>query len=131
MASPIGRKIENGLKTNFYYVNPSEMTGVIYNYHVHIYKVDRSGTIDTKDVAATEDTRVTTSLLLGLRKKHPEWPASIGFAYDNRSNLYTSKRLILPSKNDKNENFLSEVIGITSNEGFLALILLVIGLHNT
>lgn len=120
MASPIGRKIEMGLNTNFFYVDPSKMTGVIYNYHVHIYKLDRSGTIDSRDIAGTEDTRVTTSLLLGLRRRHPEWPATIGFAYDNRSCLYTSSKLLLPAKNDKKENFISEVVGITTNDGIQA-----------
>lgn len=119
MTSPIGRKLDTGVKANFFYVNPALITGVIYNYHVHIYKVDRSGTIDTVDIAGSEDTRITTSLLLGLRKKHPEWSTSIGFAYDNRSSLFTSKKLILPAKNDENKNFITEVIGVTSNEGHI------------
>jgi hypothetical protein len=117
MTNPIGRKLDSGVKANFFYVNPSTITGVIFNYHVHIYKVDRSGNIDTADIAGIEDTRVTTSLLLGLRKKHPEWTPNIGFAYDNRSSLFTSKKLLLPAKNDENKNFITDVIGVTSNEG--------------
>ena len=119
MATPVGRKLDVGVKANFFAMNPAKMTGAIYVYHVHIYKVDRSGTIDTVDVASVEDPRITTSLLLNLRNRHPEWPspAAMGLAYDNRSTLFATKRLPLALRNDRNERFHSETVGISTNEG--------------
>ena len=119
MSTPIGRKIETGVRANFFFVNPSKMTGAIYVYHVHIYKVDVKGVVDSVDIASTEDTRITTSLLLQLKKKHPDWAAAKGYAYDNRSALFTTAKLPLPTKNDRNEPLLSEIVGITTNEGLL------------
>eukprot|EP01036_Dinobryon_divergens_P026494 gene26494-35157_t len=116
MSNPIGRKLDSGVKANFFALNPEKMSGAIYVYHVHIYKIDRTGTIDPVDVASKEDFRITTSLLLNLRNKHPEWPAKMGFAYDNRSTLFATKRLPLSLRNDKNERFLSETIGVSTNE---------------
>jgi hypothetical protein len=117
MANPLGRRLDSGVKANFFALNPEKMSGAIYVYHVHIYKVDRSGTIDPVDVASKEDFRITTSLLLNLRAKHPEWPAKMGYAYDNRSTLFATKRLPFSSRNEKNERFLSETVGVSTNEG--------------
>lgn len=117
MQTPIGKKIATGVRANFFAVNPTSMSGMIVNYHVHIYKVDRSGVIDTVDCAATEDTRVTTSLLLRLKKKHPEWNVS-NFAYDNRSSLYTANKLPFTAKNEKKEPFFQEVVGISTTDGY-------------
>jgi len=117
MQTPIGKKIASGVRANFFAVNPTSKSGMIVNYHVHIYKVDRTGAVETVDVAATEDTRVTTSLLLRLKKKHPEWNVG-NFAYDNRSSLYTSNKLPFTAKNDRNEPFFQEIVGIsTIDEG--------------
>ena len=119
MANPVGRRLDAGVKANFFAMNPARMSGAIYVYHVHIYKVDRSGTIDTEDVASKEDVRITTSLLLNLRNKHPEWPsaAQMGLAYDNRSTLFATKRLPFTLRNDRNERCHSETVGVSTNEG--------------
>lgn len=120
MANPVGRKLDAGVKANFFAMNPAKMTGAIYVYHVHIYKVDsRTGTIDPEDVASKEDVRITTSLLLNLRNKHPEWPsaAQMGLAYDNRSTLFATKRLPFSQRNERNERFHSETVGVSTNEG--------------
>jgi hypothetical protein len=119
MATPVGKRLESGVRTNHFPIESSRITGTIANYHVHIYKVQRDGTVDTVDIAATEDSRVTTSLMLKLKKRHPEWDGGkvIGFTYDNRSSLFTSQRLPLPGKNDRNEPFLSEIIGMSTIDG--------------
>lgn len=113
MQTPIGKKIATGVRANFFAVNPTSKSGMIVNYHVHIYKVDRAGVPESVDVAATEDTRVTTSLLLRLKKNHPEWNVG-NFAYDNRSSLYTANKLPFTKKNDRNEPFFQEIVGIST-----------------
>lgn len=123
MQTPIGKKIASGVRANFFTVNPSSKSGLIVNYHVHIYKVDRSGIVENVDVAATEDTRVTTSLLLRLKKKHPEWNVG-NFAYDNRSSLFTANKLPFTGRNDRNEPFFQEIVGISTVDGFIEFIIL-------
>ena len=77
MTNPIiGQRIPNGVVSNHFSVDTSSIPGAIYIYHVHIYKVDRDGTVKKDDVAATEDSRITTSLLKRLREKHPEFESN-------------------------------------------------------
>jgi hypothetical protein len=46
-----------------------------------------------------EDQRTTTALVMLLRDKHPEWGvgSGVGFTYNGKSIVYTSRPLPLPA----------------------------------
>lgn len=121
MSPGIGRKMDKGLKVNHFLINTTAIPGTIYQHHVHIYKVEKDGSIDKKDISTLEDSRITASLMLKLRKRHPEWEnisgQPLGFTYDGKNNLHTSAKLPFKDKNERNEPCVTEMIGLENKDG--------------
>jgi hypothetical protein len=116
----IGKELNSSnnhlIRTNHFAVNPKNIPSTIYKYHVSLYRVGRDGQVDKTDCAGEEDSRVTTSLVLRLKKKYPDWAKVTGFTYDNRSAVFTNAPLPLAARNSKNEPFLEEIVGLPNNE---------------
>jgi eukaryotic translation initiation factor 2C len=120
-ADTIGKALEptkgHTIRANHYQINPSKFPGTIFQYAIHIYKVDRSGRQETVDEAGEIDIRVSTALLMTLRDNHPEWNIGrgVGFVYDGRSVAFASGQLPLPMVEDKPS--LLEIITVKANDG--------------
>jgi hypothetical protein len=103
----------------------------IKHYHVHLYRLDRTGSIRVGakggdgDVAATEDARKTMQLMHKLIEAHPEWnngsggrsTAPLGYAYDTRSRLFTTAALPFPDRDANNMPCLTETVTLPAREG--------------
>eukprot|EP01039_Chlorochromonas_danica_P004141 gene4141-4546_t len=117
---PIGAVLSSPqhiIRSNHFQVNVSGLSPQIAHYHVHIYRIAVDGSCDKKDRAAEGEDSQNMALLLKLFDRHrAEWGGS-GYAYDSRSALFTARRLNLPERNDSNQPFLQEDIGLPSVEG--------------
>jgi hypothetical protein len=87
-------------------------------YHVHLYRVGQDGHNRSEDVAGDEDARKTVQVMKTLRDKHPAWTATgMGFAYDTKSALYTTRHLGLTEFNHDGQLFHSEIVGLPDRNG--------------
>lgn len=118
----IGKPLEASkghvVRANHYVINPSKIPGTLYQYAVHLYKVDRTGKPDTSnDEAKDIDIRASTALLMTLRDNHPEWNIGrgVGLVYDGRSVAYSSGPLPLPMIDNKIS--LLEIITVKASDG--------------
>lgn len=122
MTTPIGVNLSAAhvVRANHFRVNPTNIPGALYKYHVHIYSINIDGS-DKEEVAATEDVRITIGLMTKLRTRHPEWETltdrNLGYSYDGKTLLLTSADLQLPSRDASGQQFLSEVVGIPDRNG--------------
>jgi hypothetical protein len=107
---------QHSIRVNHFLVDTSRFPGVIVQYHVHIYKYERDGTLSAKDSGQEGDQAVNLALVLKLLTRHPEWQGH-GYSYDGRTLLFTSRRLNLTDRNDKNEPVVLDDIGVPSPEG--------------
>ena len=110
--------MEEGLGYNYYYL--------LSNYCCCYF----IGSSSTTDVSASEDSRVTTSLLLEIQNKHPEWRDNnnnkIAMTYDGRSSVFASSKLPFTLKNEKGDFFISETISLFDIKGTLLLLSLLL-----
>jgi hypothetical protein len=116
---------ENGhiISSNHFSIDHRRIPSFLYSYHVHMYKVNRDGSVETTDCVSTEEFRNTTALMLALKKKHPEWGVNdpgFGFSYDNKSSLFTTQPLRFPplSLNNRDEPYVTEIIGLPNADGW-------------
>jgi hypothetical protein len=110
------------IRANYFRVNPTNIPGRFFQYHVHIRAYDRTGALKTEDSSQTEDYRVNVALVMLLQTRHEsEWKVidgvPVGFTYDSRSTVFTTKRLPLPEKNSDDADFLAEDIAIPNLDG--------------
>lgn len=131
-ATPIGAVLDmktHSVISNHYRVICSRLPPRIYHYHVHMYRLMRDGTMDAEDCTPKEDTRNLISILLELRKRHPEWTSiggkTVGVAYDGKSALFTSARLPFTLYTAENQAYYEERVfminadGSASSKGYL------------
>lgn len=124
-ANPAGKRFDatHVIRSNFFKVDTSSIIGRLCQYGVHVFNFNKSTQeFDTADICHEEDSRVLSSLLLELKRKHPEWgvdgtPTGVGFTYDGRSNVVTSADLPLQSTNDSGQPFHSELIVLKNIDG--------------
>ena len=111
------------VRSNYFLVKQptgSKAPGTIYQYAVHIYLANskKSGTgAAPENLSATMDSSESTSLIISLRKNHPEWFTVGGCAYDGKSNVFTTNALPLPSRTAMDEPFISEEIFLMKRDG--------------
>ena len=118
MVNPVGRKIDKGLVSNHFLLKTDSLMHSYYNYNVQIYRVQRDGKIDTADIASIEDERITTSIVIEIQKKHPEWQENqIVLTYDGKSTIFTTGKLPLDQRNDKDEVCLEDIIELCHQNG--------------
>lgn len=120
----IGFSLQPGTHTvraNYFRVNPSKIPERFYQYHIHIRAYDKSGVLKVEDAAQTEDYRTNVALVMLFQSRHPEWKnidgVNVGFTYDSRSTVFTTKRLPLPETNSDGNDFLAEDIAVPNSDG--------------
>lgn len=106
------------VRANHFLIDSKSICGSICQYAIHIYKYGREG-LETTDCAAEEDSRITSSLLLAFRDKHPEWKIGkgVGLTYNGRSVAYSSSPLPLPDLDSHGQPFLAENIALPNIDG--------------
>ena len=106
------------VRSNHFKVNTAKIPGAIYQYGVHLYRYDRENNEST-DCSMEEDFRITATLIMALRDKHPEWNigAGVGFTYNLRSLIYTSSPLPLTGRDIHNQPFMDEIIFMKHLDG--------------
>ena len=117
--------------SNFYRVICSNLPPRIFHYHVHVYRLLRDGSMDATDCAPDEDTRNLITVIISLRKRHPEWATvggkKVGVAYDGKSALFTSAKLPFTLFTAENQAYFEEKVylaksdGSTSSRGYLVM----------
>jgi hypothetical protein len=118
--NPIGVALsepQHMIQTNHFKVDVNAISGVIVHHHVHIYKVNRDGSIDkTEDAAVEGDQLHNVDLVLRVLSKHPEWQGN-GWAYDGRSILYTRRKLNFTCENSDRQPYFEEDVGLKTIDG--------------
>ena len=133
-SAPIGAELDmntHSIISNHYRVMCGHLPPRIFQYHVHTYRLKRDGSVDSTDCAPDEDTRNLITVLLTLRRNHPEWAViggkKVGVAYDGKSALFTSSKLPFTLYTPENQAYFEERIymanadGSTSSRGYLVI----------
>jgi hypothetical protein len=111
----------HNIRANHFRVNPANIPGRFFQYHIHIRSYDRSGALKAEDTAQTEDYRTNVALLMLLQTRHAEWKTidgvNVGFTYDSRSTVFTTKRLPLPDTNSDGQEYYAEDIAVPNLDG--------------
>lgn len=83
------------VRSNHFRLPINNLKDILYQYYVHIYKIQRDGTVHGKDLVQEGDMAVNFALLNKLRrKKEAEWGSDkIGLTYDGRSTIFSTARL--------------------------------------
>jgi hypothetical protein len=116
------------VRSNHFLVNTRNIPPTFFHYDLSIQPYDFNGDL-TEDSSKKEDYRVNVDLLSQLRDAHPEFEVvdgqRVGFVYDSRSCVVTTRALPLPdvSADDKacvsNELTLKNIDGSASRKRFL------------
>ena len=82
--------------SNHFRIDMNSLVPEIYQYHVGIYREDRGSFDYTKDESVKGDYRINNDIMMHFLRAHPDWEG-IGLTYDDRSTIFTSSKLSLPS----------------------------------
>ena len=106
------------VRSNHFRIDVKDFKSSISQYVMHLYRYDRKDVEATEDCAQTEDSRLTTQLIISLRDNHPEWNigTGVGFTYNGRAIVYTSSPLPLTGDRDGSPSH-SEIIFIKQVDG--------------
>lgn len=91
----------------------------ITHYHIHLYRIGSDNQNRSEDISPTEDCRKTVQIMKTLRDKHREWnqPSPIGFAYDTKSALFTTRALPFTTMNEDGQFSHNEIVGLPNSDG--------------
>lgn len=123
--TPVGAAVGHDgrvvITTNHFAVAGNAPTTVT-QYAVHLYRVGSDGADRSPDVAGDEDVRKTVQVMKTLRERHPtDWGANVGYAYDTRSTLFTTKPLNLRGVNADDLPHVSEIVGLPNKDGTIGI----------
>lgn len=93
VAFPLGG---DTIQSNHFRINPTRIPGIVFKYHVAIFRLMADGV--EKDVtASTDSVPQNIQIMLQLKEKQTTWhPAggdSLGYLYDGKASLVTSRDL--------------------------------------
>jgi eukaryotic translation initiation factor 2C len=111
------------VRANFFKVDKHAIPAKIFQYHVHLYRINKDGTVSEEDVAAFEDHRTTHALMnellvqgektedLEVRDLILSWPQCTrqSMTYDGASCLFTTSPLAMKETVNKKGDKISQI----------------------
>jgi hypothetical protein len=106
------------VRANHFKVDCSALN-TVYQYVVHLYRLDRAGQPAPADCAGEEDSRISYGIIAQLRDSHPEWGVGtgVGFTYNGRSVVFTTAPLPFAAKDDQGQPMHSETVRLRGLDG--------------
>ena len=109
------------VRANHFKVDCSALN-TVYQYVVHLYRLDKAGQPAATDCAGDEDSRISYGILAQLRDAHPEWGVGtgVGLTYNGRSVIFTTALLPFTLQDDHGQPMMSEIVrlkGLGGKEG--------------